>query len=321
VDDLGALARADPQARPLAEPAPPVANPASSTLFSLLAAMRPRQWTKNVLVFVAPAAAGVLGHRVDAVRTLVAFGVFCLAASGTYLFNDALDAESDQRHPDKRHRPIASGAVPRRTAAASGLALLVVATAAAWTGTGWELALVVGTYALVSVAYTVRLKREHVVELAAVASGFLLRAIAGGAATHVPLSNWFLVVTSFGALFVVTGKRAAEYSRLGNRRADHRPVLADYTHSFLRSTLTMTASVTVTAYCLWAFERTGFHARAGQHVWIELTAVPVVLGVLHILHLLHAGRGEAPEELVFEDRFMQVLGLAWLGLFTIGLYG
>jgi decaprenyl-phosphate phosphoribosyltransferase len=285
-------------------------------------AMRPRQWSKNVLVFVAPAAAGVLDHRNPALHAIGAFAIFCAVASGTYLVNDALDAETDRHHPDKRTRPVASGALSGSLAVAVGIGLMTLAIGAAWLLAGWVLALVIGVYALVSTAYTVWLTRVPVIELTAVASGFVFRAIAGGASTHIPLSSWFLVVTSFGALFVVTGKRTAEYARLGDRGPDHRPVLAEYTRSFLQSTLTLTASVTVTAYCLWAFDKSGLQARAGHHfVWIQLTVVPMILGVLYVLRLLDAGRGGAPEDLVFQDHVLQGLGFGWLLLFAVGLYG
>ena len=235
-------------------------------LHGLARAVRPRQWSKNVLVFVAPAAAGVLRHPDDFLRTLAVFGIFCVAASGTYLLNDVADAEADRLHPKKRHRPIASGQLPEGLAAGVGGVLVAGAFAASWLLAGWELALVIGAYVAITVSYTVWLKREPVIELAAVAAGFVLRAIAGGVATHVPLSSWFLVVTSFGALFIVTGKRTAERKTLGTAGASHRVVLGEYSTSFLQSTLILTSSVTVTAYCLWAFERGGLSSRAGHLV-------------------------------------------------------
>jgi decaprenyl-phosphate phosphoribosyltransferase len=284
--------------------------------------MRPRQWPKNLLVFVAPAAAGAFSHQGQFLRALGAFGIFCGAASAVYLFNDCMDIEADRQHPVKQLRPIASGAVPVPVAITSGVVLAGAAVACSWLLAGWQLTLVVGAYLVVSVAYSLRLKREPVIELAAVASGFVLRAIAGGAATHVPLSNWFLVVTCFGALFVAAGKRSAEHRRLGDAPGAHRVVLDRYTRGFLQSTLVLTATVTVTAYCLWAFERTGVAARAGSRfVWIELTVVPVVLGILLMLLRLESGDGEAPEDLMLHDRVLQALGVLWVALFAIGLYG
>jgi decaprenyl-phosphate phosphoribosyltransferase len=198
----------------------------------------------------------------------------------------------------------------------------VGAIAAAWALAGWKLALVIALYAVINAAYSAGFKRVPVIELAFVASGFVLRALAGGIATHVPISTWFLAVTSFGALFVVTGKRAAELKALGDGSEDHRQVLGDYTTSFLQSALTLTAAVTVTAYCLWAFGSEGL-ARSIRHdtIWIQLTVVPVTLGILHVLRLLDRGEGGAPEDLVFRDHILQSLGLAWVALFAAGVYG
>ncbi len=284
--------------------------------------MRPRQWTKNTLVFVAPAAAGVLRHRIDLLHALAAFGIFCAAASGTYLVNDVADAKADREHPDKRLRPIAHGNISPNFAVVVAVGLMGVSLAASWFVARWSLVLVMAIYLAISTLYTLRLKREPVIELAAVASGFLLRAIAGGVATHVPLSSWFLAVASFGALFVVTGKRLGELLRLGERGGEHREVLSLYTPSFLRSALTLTASVTVTAYCLWAFDKAGLLSHAGHHfVWIQLSVVPVILGTLHMLRLVDAGLVDAPEELVFHDHILQGLGALWVALFAIGIYG
>jgi decaprenyl-phosphate phosphoribosyltransferase len=283
--------------------------------------LRPRQWSKNLLVYVAPAAAGVLHIWHEALRATGAFGLFCALASGVYLFNDAIDAEADRRHPTKQHRPVAAGAVPVPVAFACGIGLMVAGVVVALVVYGGDLAIVLGAYAVVTIAYSLRLKREPVIELAAVAAGFVLRAVAGGVATNVPLSSWFLVVTSFGALFVVTGKRAAEHRHLGEVRGLHRAALEQYSDSFLASVLTVTATVTVTAYCLWAFDKnTGLLHHAHHAVWIQLTVVPVVLAVLYVLRLLDAGQGGAPEDLALHDHFLQVMALTWVGLLAVGLY-
>ena len=173
-----------------------------------------------------------------------------------------------------------------------------------------------------SIAYSIRLKREPVIELAVVAAGFVLRAVAGGVAAHVPLSNWFLVFTSFAALFVVTGKRCAEFPASGQRPGRPPAGPGQYTESFLRSTLTISATVTVTAYCLWAFDRTGLLAHAGHDVvWIELTVVPLVLAVLHILRLLDAGRAANPSSWPCTTTSSRATALLWIALCCIGLYG
>jgi decaprenyl-phosphate phosphoribosyltransferase len=291
-------------------------------LTSLFRALRPRQWTKNVLVFVAPAAAGAFHYRGTFLEALGAFGIFCAAASSIYLLNDTIDVDADRLHPVKRHRPIASGALPVPLALSVGLVLGLGAIGAAWALAGWKLALVIALYAVINAAYSAFFKRVPVIELAFVASGFVLRALAGGIATHVPISTWFLAVTSFGALFVVTGKRASELKSLGDGSEDHRQVLGDYTTSFLQSALVLTAAVTVTAYCLWAFGSEGL-ARSIRHdtIWIQLTVVPVTLGILHVLRLLDRGEGGAPEDLVFRDHVLQALGVSWVALFAAGVYG
>jgi decaprenyl-phosphate phosphoribosyltransferase len=273
------------------------------------------------LVFVAPAAAGAYHHPKPIWQALGTFGIFCAAASAIYLVNDIMDVESDRQHPEKRFRPIASGQLPINLALLAGIVLGAASLGASWALGGWKLTLVVGMYIAISVSYTAYLKREPVVELACVASGFVLRALAGGVATHVPISNWFLAVTSFGALFVATGKRSAELRVLGDNPEAHRAALADYSTTFLQSTLTLTASVTVTAYCLWAFGNSGIIA-SDHHgrVFIELTVIPVIIGVLHVLRLLDKGEGGAPEDLVLRDHVLQILGLMWVALFAIGIY-
>lgn len=189
-----------------------------------------------------------------------------------------------------------------------------------WLLAGWGLAIVVSLYVGVTAAYSLWLKRQAVIELTAVAAGFVLRAIAGGVATHVPLSSWFLVVTSFAALFLVIGKRAGEHKVLGRDRGLHRQALALYSPEFLRSALTLSAAGAVTTYCLWTFDHAGLSHRGDHLVWIELSVAPVVAGVLYVLRIRADGHGEAPSELVISDRTLQVIGLVWALLVGLGVY-
>lgn len=296
-------------------------RPLPSQTVALVRSLRPRQWVKNLLVFVAPAAAGTLGHGATVGRAFAVFAIFCAVASGMYLSNDVLDMEADRIHPEKRHRPLAAGHLAIGPALTLAVVLVAGGLVASWFLAGWRLTVVMALYAGVSTAYNVWVKYLAVVELASVTSGFVLRAIAGGVATHVPLSDWFLAVTSFGALFIVTGKRFAEYRSLGEDRAAHRPVLSDYTPSFLQAALILTATAAVTTYCLWAFDRTGLGAHPSHAVlWTELTVVPFTIAVLHILRVLDAGGGSAPEELALRDRWLHVFGAMWLLFFLIGIY-
>jgi decaprenyl-phosphate phosphoribosyltransferase len=294
---------------------------ASPRLRALWRTARPRQWTKNVLVFAAPGAAGVLSHGHDVLRAAATFGVFCLVASGTYFVNDSLDADSDRHHPTKRLRPVAAGELSVPMASVTGVVAQVGAVGLAWALAGWRLALVIALYAAFSMSYSLRLKHVPVIELACVSSGFVLRAIAGGIATGVPLSDWFLIVASFGSLLVVAGKRSAEHTDLGQDRASHRRALSSYPAPFLRSVRLIAASVTLSAYCLWAFERSRQEVAHHPHpLWFELSIVPVVLAVLHLELRFESGHGDAPEELALHDRLLQGLGLVWVVLFAIGVY-
>ena len=292
---------------------PPARGPSLGR--ALLRAARPKQWTKNVLLLAAPAAAGALTQPSSVVLLALAFVSFCLVASGTYFLNDARDAEADRAHPEKRHRPVAAGVVPVGMAVGVGLVLLALGFGVAALVSLGFLGMV-ALYVVTTVAYTLWLKHTAVVDIAVVASGFIIRAVAGGLAVGVPISRFFLIVASFGALFLVAGKRHGEHLDLGPERAQARVTLAEYSREYLRFVWTMAAAVTIAAYCLWAFEQAG----AGFVPWYELSIIPFVLFVLRYALLLGNGRGSAPEELVLGDRGLQASALAWMLVYGAGVY-
>lgn len=280
----------------------------------LVRACRPRQWLKNVLVLAAPAAAGILTHPDVAGKVVAAFACFCMLSSSTYMLNDVHDREEDRRDPTRRNRPIAAGELSVRVAVAAALALAVGGLALA-AAVHPALAAVGAGYLALTASYTLWLRSVAVADIAAVAGGFVLRALAGGAATSVPLSRWFMLVTSFGALFVVTGKRYAELT--GGKRANvMRASLSAYSERYLRFVLGLAATVTTTGYCLWAFQR----AHSAKLSWYELTVIPFVLWLLRYALLLDGGEGRAPEELVLRDRFLLSVSAAWLAVFVTGVY-
>lgn len=283
--------------------------------------MRPRQWVKNGLIGVAPAAAGTLSHADVLRHTTAAFLCFCALSSGLYLVNDLRDAEADREHPTKRHRAIAAGQLPTPLAVGAAVVLIGAAFAvpfALWRPEG--LFLVLGLYLVSSLAYSFWLKRVVIIELVVVASGFFLRAYAGAAASHIFVSTWFLVVISFGALFLVAGKRSSELERVGSGIT--RQVLSEYTRDFLHSVLTLCASVVVTGYCLWAFDTSPTGLSSAHHyiVPIRLSVVPVVVAVLFIMRSAQAGDGAAPDELLYHDRVVQSLVVIWAALLILGIY-
>ncbi len=289
----------------------------------LLHATRPRQWTKNILVFAAPTAAGSIVHTGVVARSVVAFLVFVTASAATYLVNDVVDRDNDRLHPVKKSRPIASGQLSVGLALSTAAALATVALVTAALVFGAALAGIITAYLAVSICYSLVLKRLPLVELVCVAAGFALRAVAGGAVAHVTISPWFLMVASFGSLLIVAGKRSVELSVMKEQGGLHRSALAAYPVAFLRSVRMLAMSVTVTTYCLWAFERAGRLGpveRAEDIVWFELSIIPFVLAVLVVELAIEQGRGGEPEELALSDRGLQVLGLAWLALLICGIY-
>jgi decaprenyl-phosphate phosphoribosyltransferase len=295
--------------------APEASAPRPSVARGLLRALRPKQWIKNVLVAAAPGAAGVLTQSDSIGKVALAFVSFCMVSSATYLFNDVGDMEEDRRHPTKRNRPIAAGIVRPRLAVATGVVLGLGGFAIAFAIRPAFLAVVAGYFA-VTVAYTIWLKHMAVFDIAVVASGFIFRAIAGGVAVDVPISRWFLIVTSFGSLFVVAGKRYSEHVTMGAEREATRSTLAAYSRDYLRYVYTMASAVTLGGYFLWAFEQS---SHEGAIPWFELSIGPVVLGILRYALLLEEGYGGAPEDIALHDRPIQVLGLIWLILFGAGV--
>jgi decaprenyl-phosphate phosphoribosyltransferase len=313
----GASAATDAAARAGA----PADGAARSSLASgLIRLARPKQWAKNVLVFAAPAAAGVLDNRGPAIDSLVAFTSFCLAAAGTYYINDARDVESDRLHPDKRTRPVASGVVPVGIAYAGGALLIAAAVALAFVANA-DLAATIAGYVALTTAYSAVLKHVAVVDLVAVAAGFVLRAVAGAAATDVPISEWFFIVTSFGALFMVSGKRGAEASEMGRGAAQFRAVLGAYSESYTAYLRSVTSGAVLVAYCLWAFEKADASINSPSVPWYQLTILPFVMAVLRYALVLDRGdRGSAPEEIILGDRTLQLIGVAWAIVFGIAVY-
>lgn len=278
---------------------------------SLVRALRPRQWVKNLLIGAAPLAAGSILDVEVLIRLGAAFALFCMASSAVYLVNDVVDAPADRLHPRKRLRPVASGRLA--PSFAIGTAVVLAATAVAG-GFAVEpkFGLIVCVYLSLQAGYVFWLKSEPVVELALVASGFVLRAVAGGVAIGIPLSQWFLLVAGFGSLFLAAGKRYSELQFLG-ADSPTRACLGHYSESYLRFVWSSSAVVTLTMYCLWAFEITN-----GGLSWEAASIAPFALGVLkYAVRIDGAGAGE-PESIFWSDRAMQLVGVVWLVLFALG---
>jgi decaprenyl-phosphate phosphoribosyltransferase len=148
----------------------------------------------------------------------------------------------------------------------------------------------------------------------------VLRAIAGGVAVGLPISQWFLIVTTFGAMLMVTGKRYAEHRQLGEERGNHRPTLDSYSEPFLRGVMNISAAVATTAYCLWAFENGSTLHVHKDPIFYELSIVPFVLAILRYAYVVESGRGAQPEDVLYSDRVLQLVAVAWVAIFALGVY-
>ncbi|MEY9967941.1 decaprenyl-phosphate phosphoribosyltransferase [Streptacidiphilus sp. MAP12-16] len=277
---------------------------------------RPRQWPKNLLVFAAPLTGSALSRGSTALGgATLAFVVFTLASCAVYFVNDALDAERDRQHPRKCLRPVACGDLSETHALALACVCVCLAWAVGLVTPGYGLILAVTAYLATSFLYSAKLKHVPVVELAVVASGFVLRALGGAAAVHVPPSGWFVLVCSLGALLVVVAKRFTELTSLGAPAAGHRPSLRRYTPRGLRTAQRLVALAMIAAYFTWAWTE----ADAWTADWHLATTVPLVAALVRFDRLTATGTTGQIEDLLIRDVPMLCLELLWLVLFVIGL--
>ena len=284
----------------------------------ILRTARPHQWLKNILVFAAPGAAGVLDQGSEFGKAALMFVAFCLGASGTYFWNDVLDVEADRAHPTKSRRPVAAGQVGLGTARVMGTVLPIVALGVAALTGRWQAVLALAAYMVITLSYSAVWKHVAVLDLVAIASGFVLRAAGGALAVDVPMSSWFVLVTTFGSLFIVTGKRYAEARELGEDAHHVRATLGDYSEGFLRFMLSVNCGGALVSYCVWAFETKDL---AGSELpWYELSIVPMVTAFFRYALVLDQGHGAAPEEVFRNDNVLQMLGVAWVVVFGIAVY-
>jgi decaprenyl-phosphate phosphoribosyltransferase len=279
-------------------------------------AVRPRQWVKNLLVLAAPLAAGRLFEPAILKGAALAFVAFCLVSASVYLVNDVRDVEEDRLHPTKRFRPIAAGELKPATALALAAVLGVCGLALGFF-VSVPLGITMLVYISLQLLYSAYLKHLPVVDLAMVASAFLLRAIAGGVATGIPLSQWFLLVAAFGSFFMVSGKRYSEMKALGGAAGTRRS-LTRYSESYLRFSWMLAAVMVLISYSLWAFENGGNGAFGIP--WTAISIAPFTLGLLQYALEVDAGTAGEPEEVVLQDRVLQGLGLVWLVVISIAVF-
>jgi 4-hydroxybenzoate polyprenyltransferase len=285
---------------------------------AVLLSLRPRQWVKNFFVF-----AGLIFSQSLFTPlvwpALAAFAIFCALSGAIYLFNDLADVEKDRLHPTKRRRPIASGALSVRTGAAIGVMTLVGSLVAAYALSA-RFGVVATVYAALLTAYSVWLKHVVILDVLTVAIGFVLRAVAGAAAIGVEISGWLVICTILVALFLALGKRRHEYLTLHGDAAAHRPILAEYSESFLDQMVAVVTASTVTAYALYTMSPdtvAKFHTR-----WLPLTLPFVLYGVFRYLYLLYRRElGGNPSDLLLSDRALLINTVLWMVALLLVIYG
>lgn len=271
------------------------------TIAGLLGSLRPKQWTKNLLVFAGYLFTIEQGHTPGTVMKVVAaFGLFCAVSGAGYILNDVFDVECDRKHPRKCRRPIASGQVPVATAVVFGICLLAASLIASYR-LGTAFGLMITAYFLLTASYSVYLKHVVVVDLLAIAGGFVLRAVAGAVAIHVAISPWLLVCTTLLALFLGLAKRRGEIVTLDNGGIDYRQTLSQYSTAMLDQMLTISASASLMAYFLYTFTPNYYSGQ--QHPLMMVTVPFVIYGLFRYLYLIHTkNAGAAPEQVLLEDK-------------------
>lgn len=280
-----------------------------------LATGRPKQWLKNLLVIAAAAAAGALGHDDVPGHVCLAFVAFCMLASGIYAINDVRDVAEDRLHPRKRHRPVAAGEISPRTAVVAGAASICAGLILS-TGIRPLLGLVALGYVVLTVTYTIMWRHIVVLDIAAIAGGFVLRAVAGGVAAQVGLSRWFLLVVTFSAVLVAAGKRYAELLRGTAHTGAGRRVLRAYSRRGLWAILLGAGVGASAAYVMWALEL----PITDGAPWRQLTIAPFLAALARFGSLVLSGEGEAPEELLLGDRWLVLATVVWFVLFALGVH-
>jgi 4-hydroxybenzoate polyprenyltransferase len=268
-------------------------------LMPLVRALRPVQWSKNLFVLAPLVFVGGLTRPPLVIQGLLAFGVFCCAASAVYLFNDLRDREADRQHPLKKNRPIASGALSGTAAGVTALALVALASVGAlWLG--WAFSALILLYLLLNTAYTLGLKNVVILDVMIVSACFVLRVLAGASAVEASVSRFLILCTTFVALFLVIAKRRHELILLGEEGASRqRDVLGSYTAPLLDQMMNVVTASTVVSYSLYAVAPETAEKYNTQHL---VYTIPMVLfGIFRFLYLVHKEDPRNPTESMITD--------------------
>ncbi len=285
-------------------------------LYAILKTMRPKQWTKNLLLFAGLIFSHNLTDTSRGLRAVAAFVVFCILSGVVYFINDIKDLESDRNHPLKRQRPIASGELGVTTAIV--VAGLLAAVGLAWAFTlNLKFAAITSVYFLLMIAYSFFLKHLVILDLMVVAMGFVIRSIAGiyaieNPGEHIPITPWFITCVLFLALFLAICKRRHELILLAGKATSHRPVLEHYSPAFLDQMVSVVTTATVMSYALYV--TSGVKKESVHHHEHMIWTLPFVLyGIFRYLYLVYRrDEGGAPEALLLKDPGLIATVILWL---------
>jgi 4-hydroxybenzoate polyprenyltransferase len=286
------------------------------TLTGILVSMRPKQWTKNFLVFAALIFSASFNNPVMIMRSFLAFALFCLVSGAIYLFNDLNDIESDRHHEKKRNRPLASGQLSPGAAIAAMIVIALVSIAGSWF-LGTTFLVIVIAYFIIQLLYTLVVKNVEILDVMAIAAGFLLRAIAGVAAINTTMSYWLIICTGLLALFLALGKRRHELLLLEDKAYSHRASLHGYSPELIDQLISVVTSLTIMSYTLYTF----FPIGDAKHERLLLTVPFVIYGIFRYLKLIYMHQlGGDPEEILLSDRPLIVAILAFVVCAGLALY-
>ena len=292
--------------------------PGRSVASNLIRSIRPAQWTKNLIVFAGLLFGRRLFNASATLTAIAAFAIFCALSGAMYLVNDVFDRDSDRRHPLKARRPVASGALPVSTALA-GAGILAALGLAAALQINARFAVVAGLYLALLALYSARLKHIVIVDVLAIAVGFVLRAAAGAVAVDVEISHWLLVCTILGALFIALAKRRHELTLLAGDATSHRPILDEYSPYLLDQMIAVVTASTLIAYIFYTISPET-EQKFGTS-WLGLTIPFPLYGIFRYLYLVHQREGGgSPSELLLNDRPLLACVTLWVVAVVLIIY-
>jgi 4-hydroxybenzoate polyprenyltransferase len=280
--------------------------------------IRPEQWAKNLFVFLPVFFGGQLLNLSALLSCVAAFAAFSFAASSVYCFNDIIDAETDKAHPEKRNRPVASGAIAVKTAYAATAVCLLLSIAVLFFS-NYVLAALILFYYLMNIAYCVKLKDYAIIDVIIISVGFVLRVSAGGVASGIRCSEWIIIMTFLLALFLAFAKRRDDVIRYVNTSVSHRKNTCRYNTEFMNHIITVVAAVAIIAYIMYTLSPEVIDYYNSRHIYI--TGIFVLTGIIRYLQLTIVDvKSGSPTKILLRDRFIQCCIAGWIVLFLIIIY-